>query len=127
MPIDHYLVGLKPIRRYRGLSLAEAGDLIGVTSTSYARFEAGTRRIYFDKACVLADALGCSIADLRHFHSDDELFHLLPPWKRPVEGAVEPQDTPQPGPPPPPSSLVPPPPPADYNAAAALEGWGTVE
>lgn len=62
---QHALAGLKPRRIARNLSREDMAGAIGVTATSYDRFENGTRRLYFDKACVLADTLGCSLDDLR--------------------------------------------------------------
>jgi hypothetical protein len=99
MSIDHCLAGLKPIRHYRGLSLADAASLIGVEATSYARFE------------VLADALGCSLDDLRTYRTEDELAAHLGPNR-----FVKPER----------AAPVPPPPPAEEGTVveAALEGWG---
>ncbi len=61
MPSAHCAAGLKPAR-LRSEKLAAA---IGVTVTTYYRYEAGARRLYLDKACVLADTMGISLDDIR--------------------------------------------------------------
>jgi transcriptional regulator with XRE-family HTH domain len=63
---QHVLAGLKPLRLARNLTRDDMAAAIGVTATSYDRFENGTRRLYFDKACALADRLSCSLDELRH-------------------------------------------------------------
>jgi transcriptional regulator with XRE-family HTH domain len=62
---QHSLSGLKPLRLARNMTREHLAAIIGVTATSYDRFENGIRRLYFDKACALADALGCSLDALR--------------------------------------------------------------
>jgi transcriptional regulator with XRE-family HTH domain len=108
MTTVHCLSGLRSVRHYRGLSLSEAAALIGITSTSYSRIEAGTRRTYFDK-----DALGCRLDDLRTHRSADELLAILGPNPAPVAPSRE-------------APLTPPPPPGstgDIVVAEALRGW----
>lgn len=70
MSSSHCLAGLKAARIRSGIAVDVLADRLGVSATSYYRFEAGTRRIYFDRVCALADALGCSIDDLRHAPED---------------------------------------------------------
>lgn len=121
MSVYHCLIGLKAIRLHRRMQVKEAAHLIGVQPTSYARFEAGTRRIYFDRVVLLAKALDCSIDNLTQAHTPDTLHALLgPSGPREASGTAGADTQPQlpPGPPPPP-------PPVDYDAAATiLEGWG---
>jgi transcriptional regulator with XRE-family HTH domain len=66
MLTDHCLAGLKSIRQDRGISPPDLARAIGVTTNSYYRYERGDARIQFDKVCLLADMLGCSLDDLRH-------------------------------------------------------------
>jgi transcriptional regulator with XRE-family HTH domain len=42
---------------------------------SYYRFENGTRRIYLDKAALLAQALGCTVDDL--MASDEPIRRIV--------------------------------------------------
>lgn len=65
MPVPHPLEGLKPARLRANLSASLCADRIGVTVQSYYRFEKGERRLYFDKACILADMIGVSLDELR--------------------------------------------------------------
>lgn len=63
--LDCSASGLKDARLKAGIDPQVLADRIGVNLRSYYRFENGTRRLYFDKACALADALGCSLDELR--------------------------------------------------------------
>jgi transcriptional regulator with XRE-family HTH domain len=71
MPSAHCLEGLKPARIRTGIEVEALAESMGVSVTSYYRYEAGHRRIYFDKACRLADALGVSLDDLRRAPASD--------------------------------------------------------
>lgn len=79
MSFTNNLAGLRGIRLHRARRSSEMAELIGVTPSSYTRFENGYRRIYFDKACILADTLGVRVDDLRRYRSEDELVALLGP------------------------------------------------
>jgi transcriptional regulator with XRE-family HTH domain len=70
MPPTHCLEGLKPARLKAQIEPDALADSIGVNVRSYYRYERGTRLITFDKACLLADTLGCSLDDLRRDTSD---------------------------------------------------------
>jgi transcriptional regulator with XRE-family HTH domain len=59
----HCLAGLRSIREQRGIEASELAAAIGVNLSSYYRFERGERRIYFDKAVLLARQLDCSLHD----------------------------------------------------------------
>jgi transcriptional regulator with XRE-family HTH domain len=131
MAIQHCLEGLKPIRQFRRIERKDLAQTIGVTVTSYDRYESGDRRIQFDKVCVLADFLYCTTEDLRRFYTPEELELMLRPMplkdqlaepNSPADrgtvvsrGQATPSDAP-PAPPPPPGTnsadLPPPPPPA---------------
>lgn len=63
--VDHQLRGLKPARQRLDVPAAELAEAIGYTLNSYYRVENGTRRLYFDAACRLADHLGISVEELR--------------------------------------------------------------
>lgn len=70
MAQEHPLEGLKAARLKAGLTRQALAEAIGVTPTSYDRFENGTRRIYFDRVIVLAKTLGVSIDSLLHAPED---------------------------------------------------------
>jgi transcriptional regulator with XRE-family HTH domain len=63
--VDHQLRGLRTARERAEITAPDAAAAIGVTPRSYYRLETGVRRMYFDKACRLADLFGCSLDDLR--------------------------------------------------------------
>jgi transcriptional regulator with XRE-family HTH domain len=63
--VDHPLSGLRSARIEAGVEPQILAERIGVHINSYYRFESGQRRLYFDKAVVLADALGVSLDRLR--------------------------------------------------------------
>lgn len=58
------LGGLKERREAAGLSMREAGQLIGVTKQQFAKLEAGANRLDVGRARTLATRLGCSIEAL---------------------------------------------------------------
>lgn len=66
MSHSHCLAGLRAARTASNISAEDIAARLGVTPNTYHRYEAGTRRIYFDKACVAADMLGVSLDELRH-------------------------------------------------------------
>ena len=63
--MSHPLSGIKSARLKAGINPHVLAEAIGVGVRSYYRYEEGRRRIYFDKACVLADTLGISLDQLR--------------------------------------------------------------
>jgi transcriptional regulator with XRE-family HTH domain len=65
LAFTHCLEGLKAARIKAGVEPHALADRIGVDVRSYYRYEAGKRPITFDKACALADTIGCSLDDLR--------------------------------------------------------------
>jgi transcriptional regulator with XRE-family HTH domain len=65
MAVYHHLQGVRAIRERLGISAQTVASELGVTVTSYYRFENGSRRIYIDKACKLADLLGISLETMR--------------------------------------------------------------
>ena len=58
MSFDHHLRGLKSRRLNSGVLASELAVSIGVTLNSYYRFETGARRIFLDRAAVLARMIG---------------------------------------------------------------------
>lgn len=63
--MDNWPSGLRFRRLAAGKSAEDCAQLIGVTVNTYYRFEKGTRRLYYDKACLLADFLECSVEKFR--------------------------------------------------------------
>jgi predicted transcriptional regulator len=61
----HPLSGLKAERERACIDPTTIAAHIGVDLRSYYRYEVGARRIHFDKACSIADLLGCSLDALR--------------------------------------------------------------
>lgn len=72
MATTHPLQNLKALRLSKGVSREAMADAISVAPTSYDRYENGTRRIYFDKACALADTLGVSLDEFRKEPGPDD-------------------------------------------------------
>jgi transcriptional regulator with XRE-family HTH domain len=77
MGLPHCLIGLRQIRRARKISVADIAEVIGVASTSYLRFENGTRRIYFDKVVKIAQRLGVRTDDLTILMDEQDALKLL--------------------------------------------------
>lgn len=73
----HLLTGLRARRVAQRLSAPQMAKVIGMTSTSYLRFERGERRVYLDKAVALARYLGCTIAQLAQEPTVDEQVEAL--------------------------------------------------
>lgn len=55
---------IKSIRIDVGLDQKTLADMSGVQINSIAQYELGNTVMGFDKACALADALGCSLDEL---------------------------------------------------------------
>lgn len=72
MSLNHCLAGLKTARIRAGVNVSILADRIGVTVTTYYRYEAGQRRIYLDRAVVLASMLGCTVDDLTRAPGPDD-------------------------------------------------------
>jgi transcriptional regulator with XRE-family HTH domain len=72
----HILSSLRTRRMASGVNPIFLARAIGVELNTYYRYENGTRRIHFDKACVLADKLGCSLDDLRGGNELPERRHV---------------------------------------------------
>jgi transcriptional regulator with XRE-family HTH domain len=66
----HCLAGLKAARLKAKIEPDALAAVIGVNVRSYYRYEGGRRLISFDKACALADTIGCSLDDLRRDPDD---------------------------------------------------------
>ena len=79
MIADHVLQGLKPLRTHLGISASALANRIGVTASSFARYENGSRRIFLDMAVALAGTLGVTVDDLTRSHSPDELIQRFGP------------------------------------------------
>lgn len=59
----HSLCGLRPIRQLLQVKASDVAQRLGITVTTYNRFERGERRPYFDQVLAIASFL--DIADLR--------------------------------------------------------------
>ncbi len=55
------------LRKARGLTQAELGELIGVNQTAIGSYEIARRRIPLSQVAPLSDALGVSVAELVDF------------------------------------------------------------
>ena len=51
-------------RRRRNMSQSDLGDAVGVSFQQIQKYERGSNRISFSMLVRIADALGCSVADL---------------------------------------------------------------
>ena len=62
---------LKKLREEAGFSSqSEFADKIGVERRTYASWERGDRMMSLAQACMVADALGCSVDSIAGRHSD---------------------------------------------------------
>jgi transcriptional regulator with XRE-family HTH domain len=76
--MTHPLAGLRTIRLALGIHPKTLADRIGITISTYHRYERGERRIYLDKAIVLASTLGLPTTDhLSREPTPDEHLALL--------------------------------------------------
>jgi transcriptional regulator with XRE-family HTH domain len=74
---QHSLSGLRPRRTLLRIPATQLASRLGVTTTTYNRFERGERRAYFDQAIALAAALGCTLEQLRRPPTIDEELELF--------------------------------------------------
>ena len=58
------LNGLTEKRKFRNMTQADAGEIIGVSQSHYRQFETGKVRLDVRRAKLLADAFGCTIDEL---------------------------------------------------------------
>ena len=72
MSSSHALAGLRAARIRAGVDAQVLADRIGVTINAYYRYEAGSRRIYLDRAVALASLLGCTVDDLTRAPGPDD-------------------------------------------------------
>lgn len=56
---------LKSWRMERGLSLEEAGKLIGVSGVQWHRYEVGKRRVSTDKLAIISSVTGIPTQEIR--------------------------------------------------------------
>lgn len=56
---------VKLLRERKGWTQAELAELLGVHRTTIVRIETGVHQPLFSEACLLADILGASIAEMR--------------------------------------------------------------
>lgn len=71
---QHTLMSARHRRQILDISAAAVATRIGVTVTTYNRFERGERRPYLDQALAIAKTLGCMVEDLgRPMTMDEEL------------------------------------------------------
>lgn len=73
----HPLEGLKSIRDELGVTAVELAERLGVTRTTYYRFESGKRRAYWDQVDTIADYLGVPHGMLKTIPRGDELRDLV--------------------------------------------------
>lgn len=66
MAHPHCLAGLRAFRIARNIPPKDIAKRIGVDLHTYYRYESGARRIQFDRVCVIADMLGCTVDELRY-------------------------------------------------------------
>jgi DNA-binding XRE family transcriptional regulator len=69
-------MGLKEMRKSKGLSQAELASIIGLKQVTICQYESGTRTPDLNTAKKLADALGTTL---------DDIFLLLNISKRNIE------------------------------------------
>ena len=68
---------LKSLRKRRGLGQVELANMLGITQSSYSRYEAGLRDIPTDILTKLADILGSSTDEILGLNNDQP----APGWK----------------------------------------------
>ena len=61
---------LRRLREEAGYSQSGFAEYIGVDPGTYGAWERGTRMMNLAQACMVADALGCSVDSLAGRHSD---------------------------------------------------------
>lgn len=74
---DHPLMSARQRRQLLQLPATFIASRLGITVTSYNRFERGERRAYVDQAHVIAKALGCTVDDLARPLTVDEELELI--------------------------------------------------
>jgi transcriptional regulator with XRE-family HTH domain len=74
---DHPLGSVRHRRQLLRLPATYFANRIGVTVTTFNRFERGERRAYFDQAIAIAKALGCALEDLGRPVTPEEEFELF--------------------------------------------------
>jgi transcriptional regulator with XRE-family HTH domain len=78
----HCLSGVRTRRQYLGLSADEMAQRLGITRTSYLRYERGERRIMLDQAKAMASMLGCTCEQLGELPTPDEVRALYAEGQR---------------------------------------------
>ena len=64
-------MNIRRIRKARGLTMKELGNLIGVSEAAIGQYETGKRKPDYEKLLMMGEALNCSVNDL--------LMGTLPP------------------------------------------------
>lgn len=73
----HSLSGLRPVRTILGFKATVMAARLGITVTTYNRFERGERRTYFDQVLTLAKMLDVPIEMLTRDPTPDERAQLF--------------------------------------------------
>lgn len=95
---NHPLVSARDRRQMLGIPAAQIAARIGITVTTYNRFERGERRAYLDHGHAIAKMLGCTVDDLaRPLTMEDEIALIKEKARRNgivVDRDIAPQTTP---------------------------------
>jgi transcriptional regulator with XRE-family HTH domain len=75
--VPYPLQNVKQRRQLLGLSAQEVAKRLGMNVQSYWRLERGERRIYLDKALILAQLLDCTVEQLGQLPTEDEIVSLV--------------------------------------------------
>ncbi len=62
------LKNIKSLRELKGFSQKGIADHLGITQSSYARFETGAKKTDFDMLERVAEAFGVEVCTIIHFH-----------------------------------------------------------
>lgn len=64
---------IRKLRQDMGLTLAELGEIVGVSESAVGQYETGKRKPSFEVSLKLGEALHCSTVDL--FREESEVAH----------------------------------------------------
>ena len=67
---------LRTIRKSRGLTMKQLGELVGVTESAIGMYETGKREPSLEVLLKLGDVLSCQISDIIGATSDDMALRL---------------------------------------------------
>lgn len=55
---------MRKIRKAKGLTMKQLGNIVGVTESAISQYETGKRQADYEMLLKLSEALGCSVDDL---------------------------------------------------------------